>query len=247
MCEVLLNARLETVSRTVRRRIGRNNVSTQSENVSTPRNVRYRFVLRPLPEIETVGLIQDIEHSNEEILSNNSQIENDMRVPDCEHENTLNNESPILSPSQNANTSILQLSADNLMRLEIANRQPDDVTNATQGEFGAKQFTRLEFMNCFRKNNRLLFVHDIEHFYRFRYPRGTDSVYACRRKTCKAKLIIDADGKCTQLGTEPHGHPSAKEHYFDIVLMQAMKAECMERDVLRVDRMRSVYDRYITK
>lgn len=106
---------------------------------------------------------------------------------------------------------------------EISSQQ-SVTTNPSQGQL--LRFVRYEFMNVFRGSNRLLFVHDIEQFYYSRYNRSVGSVYACRRKTCKAKVLIDADD--------------------NILLMQGMKSECMQNDILRVDRMRSVYDRFIT-
>lgn len=118
------------------------------------------------------------------------------------------------------------------------------ITNPAQGELLI--FARFEFMNVFRGKDRLLFVHDIEQFYHFRYKCAMGSVYVCRRKICQAKVLIDADGRCTQYEIASHSHPSVKEDYWNILLMQSMKTDCMQSDILRVERMRSVYDRYIT-
>lgn len=143
--------------------------------------------------------------------------------------------------------SIVRLSNDDSPESEISSQQSQQssITNPSQEEL--LSFSRYEFLEVLRDNSYVLFVHDIEQLYYFRYTKQSSKIYACRqtkRMSCKATVIIDPDGKCKQYGSASHCHPSVKVEYFNILLMQEMKRECIQDDVLRVERMRSVYDRH---
>lgn len=105
-------------------------------------------------------------------------------------------------------------------------------------------FTKYEFLRGARTNSRLMFVHDIEHLYFFRYKSADGDVYMCRdRKKCKAKAVIDENSVCKQIGSAPHTNPSVREEYENIILRNNIRKDCTDDDILRQQNLRSIYDK----
>lgn len=107
-------------------------------------------------------------------------------------------------------------------------------------------FARFEFLSSVRDQCKLLFVHDIEHLYFYRYPIGTGKIFNCRNRTCKAKVILQED-VCKPYGSSVHSHPSVREDYENLLLLGKVRVDCSEDGFIRREKVREIYDRRITE
>lgn len=127
---------------------------------------------------------------------------------------------------------------------EDAFSQSDDNGMSTSAQGERVIFSQIEFLAGLRASTQLLFVHDIEQLYFFRYRNSKGSVYKCRdRKQCRAKAIIDSSGVCMQLGSASHSHSSVREDYENILLRNRIRDECTDDDILRHRNLRTIYNR----
>lgn len=132
--------------------------------------------------------------------------------------------------------------------LNEQNEQVNDIDSSGQSSATPSQselliFARYEFITGVRLSNRLLFVHDIEQLYFFRYKNAKGNVFICReRNRCNAKVVIDFDGVCKQYGPASHSHPSVGEEYHNIIFKQSVKEKCTNSNILHIERARNVYD-----
>lgn len=124
----------------------------------------------------------------------------------------------------------------------VDDSSPSASTSSSQVE--PLVFSHIEFVTADRRKTQLMFVHDVEHLYFYKYSTVSGSIYICRNhKQCKAKALIDSTGACMQYGSAGHTHPSVREQYENLKLKNAVRDMCANDDVIAQTNIKAMYDR----
>lgn len=86
-----------------------------------------------------------------------------------------------------------------------------------------------EIISGFRKNSKLLYLVDQKMIFVKKSVYNNVGKYVCRQSECKARITVDAEGKC-ELAKHyvEHNHDNEEEVYKELKAINEIKSDCQD-------------------
>lgn len=124
-----------------------------------------------------------------------------------------------------------------------ASSQSSVSSQANDSPLVSTVYDHFEFLQGVREGSELLYVHDLQQLYRFRYPQSSGRVYECRKANCLATVIITHANVCKLFNTAVHQHPTVEQEYANMRFKSNLKERAATEDFSRRDlTLRRMYD-----